>query len=967
MRNRLSFTLLLGMINRYAQSDRASLTGTISDPAQARIPNALVKVTYPNTGLSRDTTTSNFGVFRLGGLPIGVCYVEVEAAGFQSVKTTTIVLNVGEIRTLDLTLQVASSKSTVEVTSVVEGLQQNNATLGDVLVSSQLNNLPVNGRDWKSLMSLVPGAVNGNDFFSTGADDINYRVDGTDASGVRDQNMKVYTRLSMSQDAVAEFKVSSALFSAETGGTPGAQVEIVNKSGSNEFHGSAFEYVRNAVFDSRTPFDPATHPPFKLNQFGATTGGPVIKNRTFFFVSYEGYRQRLATSLIGYVPTQLLRNQVVAASPILKPFIDGYPLANDGLLSSQIDQWTGQASNLEDEDVGTVRVDHRFSDTKSSYFRFTRNYNRLNVPQTLGEANPQLIAPTTGVLEFLDLLSPRSTNEFRFGMDFLPWNSETPSNVSSTISVPGLSAPAAFQHQIWHGTSQDFVDSLTTVRGRHTWKAGVEVRRVLLDLWAAPTYNIGYATVADFVANNLNTATGSQGKPAATQVKTEAFGYIQDEWKIKPNLTANLGLRYDFFNEFKEAHGRTLGFNLQYCDGYCQQGLSYGAPDTTDFAPRVSLAWTPERFRDKTVIRAGAGIYYGDGQLGDQQAPVTNEGWSYSLSSATTPNLVYPIYVDPNNLPKTAPTDYDRHRRSEMFQEWTAQVQQLLPWGFTAQAGYLGMEATHISSKSYENVINPLTGTRPLPAFGQIGTVGSWSNSNYQALQTSLQRASRAGLFLKLNYSWSRAINEGAQGGGETSTPENVACVSCDKGNSASDLRHSVYGSLSYALPLLRANRWGGWSLSGVNSFHTGLPLNVTISRKATAVPDGNTTNQRPEYVYGQPLIPAGGQSINDWINLAAFATPANGVFGDAGRDIVTGPGLFQIDAALQKDTKINERMGLIFRVDVFNVVNHPELGKPNLNVSSPATFGRITSLVNTSPIGTGGSRSIQLALRLSF
>ncbi len=967
MPERLVVVCLFGLGCCFAQADRAALTGTITDATRAVVPNAHVKVLYPDTGLSRETITSGSGVYRLGELPLGVCRAEVEAAGFQPLKTTAIPLNVGETRTLDLTLEVASTSATVDVTSVADALQQTSATVGDVLNSSQLNYLPVNGRDWKSLMSLVPGAVNGNDFFSTGGDDINYRVDGTDASGIRDQNMKVYTRLSMSQDAVAEFKVSSGLFSAEDGGTPGAQVEIVTKSGSNEFHGTGFEYFRNAIFDSRTPFDPATHPPFKLNQFGATLGAAVIKNKTFFFVSYEAYRQREAESLIGYVPTLSLRSQVLATSPVLAPFINGYPLPNDGLLSSQIGQWTGQASEAEDEDVGTVRVDHRFSDVFSSYFRFTRNENRLNVPQTLGEANPQVIAPTTGVLEFLNIISPTSTNEFRFGMDFLPWNSETPSDITSTISVPGLSAPAAFQHQIWHSTSEDFVDSFTTVRGRHTWKAGVEARRILLDLQAIPGYSISDATVQDFIDNNVNTASGSAGKPARTQYKTEFFGYIQDEWKIKPNFTVNLGLRYDFYNEFQEAFGRTLGFSLQYCGGYCAAGLAFGAPDTTNFAPRVSLAWAPGRFHDKTVIRAGGGIYYGDGQLGDQQAPVTNTGWSYSLSSAITPNLTYPIYVDPNNLPYTAPTDYDRHRRSEMFQEWTEQVQQLLPWGMTAQAGYLGIEATHLSSKSYENVINPLTGARPLPAFGQIGTVGSWSNSSYQALQTSLQRTSRIGLFLKLNYSWSHAINEDTQGGGGPATPQNVACVVCDKGNSASDQRHAVYANASYALPFGRSSRWGGWSLSGVNSFHTGLPLSVTITRKATAVPDGNTTNQRPNYVGGVSLIPPTGQNLNDWINIAAFTTPANGTWGNAGRDIVTGPNLFQIDAALQKDTTISERMGLIFRVDVFNVFNHPELGSPNLNISSPATFGRITSLENTSPIGTGGSRSIQLALRLKF
>lgn len=967
MSKRFFLTWMLGLSCCFGQADRAALTGTITDATHAPVPGAHVKVVYHDTGLTRETTTSNSGVYRLGGLPIGACDVEVEAAGFQQLKTTTFALNVGETRTLDLALEVASSKSTVEVKGVAQDLQQNNATVGDVLVASQLNNLPVNGRDWKSLMSLVPGAVNGNDFFSTGGDDINYRVDGTDASGVRDQNMKVYTRLTMSQDAVAEFKVSAGMFSAETGGTPGAQVEVVTKSGSNEFHGSSFEYVRNSIFDSRTPFDPATHPPFRLNNFGATLGGAVIKNKTFFFVSYEGYRQRLAQTLIGYVPTPALRDQVMATSPVLTPFINGFPLPNDGLLSSQIGQWTGQASALEDEDVGTVKVDHRFSDALSSYFRFSRNYNRLNVPQTLGESNPQVIAPTTGVLEFLYLLSPRSMNEFRFGTDFLPWNSETPSNVTSTISVPGLSAPAAFQHQIWHATSEDFVDSFTTVRGNHTFKAGVEAKRLLLNLWAAPGYSVSYATVAAFIENQLNTATGSQGKPARTQVKTEYFGYIQDEWKIKPNFTVNLGLRYDFFNEFQEGRGRTLGFSLQDCGGYCQFGLPFGNPDTTNFAPRLSLAWAPERFHDKTVIRVGGGIFYGDGQEGDQQSPITNQGWSYSLSAATTPNLEYPIYVDPNNLPYAAPTDYTRHRRSEMFQEWTAQVQQLLPGGWTAQVGYLGIQADHLSSKSDENMINPLTGARPLPQFGQIGTVGSWSNSNYNALQTSIQRTTRSGLFLKFNYAWSHALNENTQGGGGPGPAENVACIRCDWGNSAADQRQALYGSLSYPLPFGRSSKWGGWSLSGVNSFHTGLPLNITITRKSTAVPDGNTSNQRPDFVLGVSPIPAGGQSINDWIDIAAFATPANGVFGNEGRNTVIGPNLFQQDAALQKDTRINERMGLIFRVDVFNVINHPQLGSPNLNVSSPATFGRITSLENTSPIGTGGSRSIQLALRLKF
>lgn len=366
------------------------------------------------------------------------------------------------------------------------------------------------------------------------------------------------------------------------------------------------------------------------------------------------------------------------------------------------------------------------------------------------------------------------------------------------------------------------------------------------------------------------------------------------------------------------------------------------------------------------MIRAGGGIYYGDAQLGDQQAPVTNGGFSYSLSSATTPNLSYPVIVDPNSLPRTAPTQSERHRRSQVFQEWGLQVQQILPGGFTAQAGYMGMENYHLNSRSYTNVLDPVTGKRPLAGFDMISTTGDWSVSSYHGLLTTIQRTSRSGLFVNFNYSWSHAINEGSSGGGGPSQTQIVSCRSCDKASSSSDQRHSLHGSFIYRLPFGRSSRRGGWSISGVNSFRTGLPLTVSASRKATDVPDGNVNMQRPDLVAGVSLIPANGQTIDHWVNLAVFATPAKGTWGNAGRSLVRGPKLFQIDAALAKDTKITERTSLVFRADVLNVFNHPELGNPSLNSSSPATFGRITSLVNSSPIGTG-CRSIQLSLRLVF
>jgi hypothetical protein len=969
MFKKFALTCMIGLGCCFAQADRAALTGTISDVTQGFVQNASVKVVYPSTGLSRETTSTDAGVFGFSNLPVGTCYVEVSASGFRPIKTEAIVLSVGETRTLNLTLEVGSTESTVEVHAQAEALAQSTAAVGEVL-ESQLANLPVNGRDRKALQQLAPGALDGvtGVFFAAGYDDTNYRVDGLDASGVRDQQGKVTSRLAMSMDAVAEFRVNSAVYSAESGGTNGGSVEMVTKSGTNNFHGTAFEYFRNSVFDARSPFDPASLPPFRLNQFGTALGGPVVKNRTFFFVSYEGYRQRRAVTVIAFVPSQAVRDAALATSPAVAPIINSYPLPNAGLLSATIGQWNGQGSQFEDENFGTIRVDHHFSDRLTSYFRFTRTDNALSSPSVLARPIAQEDAPLSGVLEFLYILSPHTTNELRMGGNFDPWDYNDVQPLAATITVTGFTATGNNDREFVHGLSESILDSFTTIHGRHTLKAGVEIKRIEVGAYTAYTYSGSYATVADLEANHLNTASASTGKPAVTMQKPEFFGYVLDEWKIKPNLTANLGLRYEFFNELSERWGRELGFNLGECGGYCPYG-QVADPVKKNLAPRVSLAWSPKRFHAKTVIRSGFGMFYGDAQVGDQQAPFVNIGYNYSLSAAQSPNLTYPITIDPTLGTRTAPGETQRHRPSETSQQWTAQVEQILPWGMSAQVGYMGQESYHLFMQTIDNWINPLTGARFYPAFNQISAKGDWATSNYQGLLTQIQRTSSSGLFFALNYAFAHAIDDNSPGGGGNpiSAPQNVNCLLCDKASSQFDARQSAHGTVNYPLPFGRSGRWGGWAISGIESFRTGLAQNPLVSPSATARPDGNTQGQRPDLVPGVSLVPAGGQTINGWYNLAAFAVPANGKWGTAGRDILTGPGVVQTDIALAKDTKITERTRLIFRGEIFNVFNHPNLGTPSLNFSSPATFGRITTLLNSGPVGTGGCRSIQLSLRLAF
>jgi hypothetical protein len=952
----------------FAQADRAAVTGTISDPTQLPITAAQVKLVYPGTGLQRKTASSSAGVFSISELPIAEeCFLEVSAPGFQTVRTKPFVLEVGETRRLDVSLVIASVGTTVNVQAVADPMTLSTVAVDSLTSSQRLNDLPVNGRNWFSFMALAPGAVDGANgsntavrFFATTGDDENYRVDGVDATSIRNQNMRLNSRLLMSEDAIAEFRVNSAAFTADSGGSIVGQVEVVTKSGSNALHGSAFEYARNDVFDARPFTQPGPLPPFGFNQYGGTVGGAIQKNRTFFFLSYEGLRQtQNLQSAVQEVPSLSFKAQALQESPVIAPLLAAFPNPTGSTSNPQIGTWSGPVQNLQDEDVGTLRVDHRFNDSWSSYFRFTRNNAFVRVPDSLNYGTSSYNGPVNGVLEFLDVVSPRTTNEIRLAANWVPWQMQQDIENVLAISVsPLATAPDSLFKQT-HSLSENILDSYSTQRGRHTIKAGIEIRRVVISNYYSYDGTISYASLANFAANIVDSVVVSGLNPAVTDPKTEYFGYVEDEWKVRPNLTVNAGLRYDFFNELSEGHGRTYGFNLQTCGGYCPYGNQNGTPDFTNFGPRLGIAWAPEQLHGNTVFRVGGGIYYGDGQIGNQLAFTYNGGDRFDLTQATNPGLAWPVNLAPNEGIGTAPDETDRYRRSEMSQQWTAQIQQRLGAGFTAQVTYLGMENDHLYDEQADNVINPLTGLRPYPQFNPVVHKGNWAVGRFHGLIGSLQRTARNGLFVGLNYTYSHAD-------GDFADPENVACRACSWGDLTYDVRQNLYIQSSYPLPLGHSVALRNWTLSGVASTRTGLPLNVTVSRPTTAMADGNNTEQRPNLVPGMSLIPPGGQTIKDWINPAAFSVPAKDTWGNAGTDIVRGPGLFQIDTALSRRINLTERLNLMLRMEAFNVFNHPQLGNPNVNFSS-TLFGQITSISNTTPIGTGTARSVQFAARFTF
>ena len=380
--------LLSAALTVLGQVDKATITGTVTDASGGAVPEARVTLEYPATGLTRTVSSNGAGVYLMVGLPIGHVIVNIDKAGFRPVRSD-IDLNVGATRTLDFHLEILNVDTSVEVVSE-DDLQRSSAAVGATFNNTQISQLPINGRNWGGLMTLTPGAIDtgaGNGasvrFFAQGGDDVNYRVDGVDATAVRNQ-AESKSRLMISEDAIAEFRVTSQLYTAETGGATSAQVEIVSKGGTNNFHGSTFEYLRNSDLDSRSPFDGKSVPPFKMNQFGANIGGPLLRNKTFFFLSYEGIVQRQYITQIGFVPSDSFRAGAAAAvRPLLALYPEGQtPVFTNGVLNQNVRQWTGIGLSTQNEHSGLLRIDHHFNDKLSAYFRASGDTTNIFTPNS---------------------------------------------------------------------------------------------------------------------------------------------------------------------------------------------------------------------------------------------------------------------------------------------------------------------------------------------------------------------------------------------------------------------------------------------------------------------------------------------------------------------------------------------------------------------------------------------------------
>lgn len=1103
------FVVVMGSSALLAQIDRAVLEGTVTDPSGRVIAGADVAVVAIDTGIGQEQHSNSNGYYRFPGLPVGRYGITVANQNFRTKKIEAVPLQVGQTRTLDVTLDVGAVTEAVNVsaTAVPETSERSSAEVSTVIGTEQIANLPNNGRDWASFTLLAPFAQDdgGGDqrtirFAGRARDDNNFQFDGVDAGGIQEQAQKSQTRLQISQDAIAEYRVNSALYDAEYGTQAGGQIDVVTKSGTNDFHGSVFGYIRNSVFDARNfnDFDVngnPTIPPFRLGQYGLTLGGPIVKDKTFFFVSYEGLRQYQSTTQQFLVPSAPFQQQVLTTSPQMCTIMQGYPWrASTGAINGcsarysypdgafqtttanpDADQLTAATPTTVHEDTWLVRVDHKLNEKTLLYGRAQRDISLVDAPNggSLPGDKLQVINHPANYLAALEhTFTPGLFNEAKFYINRSPFHNPQASVLPFAVNTNSFVALNNNTADIEVGSTFGVVDNLSWTRGRHNFKTGMEIRRVRLNQGQTANNALTFGDDSTLVSSTLSGIQFDAPWCCHGLRRTFYMPYFQDEWKVTPTLTLSAGIRWEYYGVIHEANNRTTVFDLNQFHGVClgtgsinvapSPGPINTPPCPTNpalynanyrnFDPRLALAWAPSALHGKTVVRAGFGIYHGAAQNDDLNAGLESDTFRVKVTQAVPLNPAFEQTVpDLSSLSSTPgavqkagghPRALQRQDRRDLYAEtWGLTVEHELPANFVFSTQYLGSRGVRLFSRGAVNLCtSPVTFNsvdidcvRPLdqfyPAgnpFGSVDIKRDIGASSYHGLGVALERRFTRGLFFQSRYTFSHSINDGSVGGGESTGPENVNCLPCDKGPSIFDIRHNFTLNAVYDLPFGPGKTFlndsgklgkvvGGWSLSSVGLWHTGHPLTPQLALNGSIVggpfdtfsqtyllPDGNDqTNQRPDVVPGVPLtLPGGGHNGIPLINPAAFQAPpvdANGNFtrfGDAGNGLIRALNVWQIDLALMKETKLTERTALQFAVQAFNIFNHVQLGDPSTqnlmlnyspggmvgnavtNLANPGSFGVINTTVNfnnnndnqASPnTGTGLPRQLQFMVRLQF
>jgi hypothetical protein len=1042
-----------------AQTHRGSVRGTVIDQNQSMIPGATVTLRNVNTNESRVVSSNSEGEYTIASLPPAQYELSVQATGFERPPQQFELLVNQELR-LDLQMDVKATGFTADgIVLTPDQLKKDSAAVGTVIENTQVIGLPLDGRNFYELSLLVPGAVppapgsagsvRGDFSFSVNGareDSNNFLLDG-----VYNVDPKLNTfAVRPPVDAIREFEIATSTYDAAFGRNPGAQVNVVLKSGSNDLHGSLYEFHRNAALDARNYFAPGNEPAPKYirNQFGFSVGGPIRKNRTFFFSDYEGTRAREGITRVTNVPTMEERSgdfsnslQGIPRDPTTgQPFTDGvippffihpigraiaalYPLPNR---SARFANFVSSPTQRDDNDHFDARVDHLLSNASTLVFRYSFGDRRFFEPfagPTLslipGYGNEVPRRSQNAMVGFTHVFSPKLVNDARFAFSRVASavNQENQgTSVNRALGLPELSPDArdfglsfitvtGFS-PLGHESNNpqktvtntfQFLNNASYASGNHLIKFGADVRfvqqngfrdvqsRGLLNF--SPFAYTGVA-LADLLLG-LPLVTGGARVDNAQHLRAHSYHFFaNDSFRLRRNLTLSAGLRYEYNSPPVDATDRANLYDASTrslvpvgTNGMPRGGFD---SDKNNFAPRVGLAWTIGD-DEQTVVRAGYGVYYDTSPLAPGEALYFNKPYFDFNLFFPLPGLPltlsdpFPAFF-PFALPDSAQA-IQRDLRTPYMQHWNLNVQRELGHNRVLEVGYVGSKGTKLLSARDLNQPQPSAlppglpfVPRPVPQFDEINTIESRASSNYHSLQARLQQRLSAGLTLLTSYTWSKSIDDASNffpSAGDPNYPQNSYDLRAERGRSNFDVEHRLSVSYVYDLPFGKGRAYladngawskilSGWQTSGIVTLQSGRPFTVALLRELDNSGTGISAlgfgaNDRPN-VIGDPTL--GEQSPERWFNTAAFTLPPPGTFGNAGRNILDGPGYQNVNASLIKNTALSETLNLQFRAEFFNLFNHPNFNLPDNFLGSPS-FGQITSAREP--------RRIQFGVKLLF
>lgn len=1038
---------MLGISTVQAQIRTAIISGTVTDTSGGIIPGVSISVRNVETGIARTAVTDDSGRYVVPLLDPGSYEIQAELVGFKTEVRSGITLEVGRSALVDFTLSVGEISERVVVEGEAPLVQTADSTISGLVDSKKIRDLPLNGRSYVQLALLQPGVTvirstlntalsgRGTKFSVAGSrpGSNNFVLDGVTINDGSNQTPGSAGDQNLGVESIREFKVLTNTYSAAYGRNTGAVVIVVTKSGTNQWHGSVFEFHRNSELDAKNFFDPLDEdiPSFKRNQFGATLGGPLKKDKTFFFFNYEGLREGLGLSNIAIVPNALSREGIlpdpnnpggtrtVQVADSVKPFLDFFPIPNGRDFGDATGEFISSPNRITNEDFVTARFDHQFNDRNSIFVRYTFDEGEQFTPDEL-LAFETVFRNTnqSAVVEYKTIISPTLINTARFGFnralltsDSSPINGSGPPTLiagrpfgkirfgqaqsgPAPIATLGTANPELFPY-----TTQTYSDDINWTTGDHMIQSGLSITRIQNNNVVSGTGVYGnflFNNVEDFItARPFQFSADSADSNRHRGWRQTLIGlYVQDNFRLSPRLTLNLGFRLEFLTEISETAGRTSQL-LNKSDPEFTVGAPLFDQTSPQFQPRIGFAYDPIG-DGKTVVRAGFGIFHDQpvafwyALAGSNLLPFTSTDTLRGVGNVPFPDAFDALA---GGLPTAITLDPEPDAPTKLH--YNLNIERQIGTDTVVSIAYVGSRGTHLPRAG--DALGPIPEIRPdgskffsrpflprrNPSFGFNLDTTNDGNAFYNALQVGVTRRFNKSLQYQFSYTYSHSIDDGSQmlGSEAQNAPQNVTQHDnrkADRSASTFDVRNNFVANATWDLPFGTGQRWGsshtgvasklisGWQLNSIVTLANGTPQTLLIGFN-------NSNNgdfllpERPDLVSGRDNNPTLG-GPDQFFDPTAFVLPEPGTFGDLARTTIIGPGFASVDVAVTKNTQIlsgDRPVDIQFRAEFFNLFN-----RANFDLPDPTLFdasrqrrgaaGRITRTTTT-------SRQIQFGVKILF